>query len=282
MSCFAMSHKFCDKLSAYAMRFWWVGDPEFFKIHWLNQDDLCKSKLDGGMGFRDFKSFNIALLAKQGWRLITNPNAYWARMMKAIYFPNSSFLKATRGGRPSWAWASLLQGRELLNKGVGWQIHHGRDVKFWDDAWVPYAPNFRMPLNRPDENDHRRMADFLNQSTKDWDLQQLKESLPIQEAEKVAAIPIAKGRSKDKIIWHHEKKGIYSVKSGYHTEWKSSLNAKPTRPSSSFSPHPVIWKTIWSLKTPPKIKHFWWRASRNLLATRENLFRRKCAPSPLC
>jgi hypothetical protein len=61
-------------------------------IRWLSWDKLACSKEEGGLGFRDFQMFNMAMVmvAKQGWKLISNPNALVARLFKARYFPNNS------------------------------------------------------------------------------------------------------------------------------------------------------------------------------------------------
>ncbi|KAF7150063.1 hypothetical protein RHSIM_Rhsim02G0194700 [Rhododendron simsii] len=44
----------------------------------------------------------------------------------------------------------------------------------------------------------------------------------------------------------------------------------------------LLWKKIWHLKVPPRLKHFLWRIIRNAVATKENLFARKCARNPMC
>jgi hypothetical protein len=46
------------------------------------------------MGFRDFQLFNQAMLAKQGWRLITKPNSLCAKVLKGKYYHNIHFLVA--------------------------------------------------------------------------------------------------------------------------------------------------------------------------------------------
>lgn len=51
------------------------------------------------MGFRNFREFNEAMLARQGWRILMNPKAFWAKLLKGIYFPNCTFLEAQRGSR---------------------------------------------------------------------------------------------------------------------------------------------------------------------------------------
>ena len=53
------------------------------------------------MGFKSFQDFNDALLAKQCWRLVSNPDSLWARVIKARYFPRCSFWEAKKGARAS-------------------------------------------------------------------------------------------------------------------------------------------------------------------------------------
>ncbi|MCI45888.1 putative ribonuclease H protein, partial [Trifolium medium] len=52
----------------------------------------------------DLRAFNEALLAKQGWRIITEPNSLMASTLKAKYFPHNNFLQAKQCNRPSYSW----------------------------------------------------------------------------------------------------------------------------------------------------------------------------------
>ena len=49
------------------------------------------------MDFKDLKAFNLALLAKQGWRIQQNPNTLVHRVLKAKYFADLTFKEAQLG-----------------------------------------------------------------------------------------------------------------------------------------------------------------------------------------
>ena len=84
-------------------KFWWGQKSDEQKISWVSWDKLCKPKNEGGMGFRDLKAFNLARLAKQGWRLLQNTNSLFHHVFQAKYFAGRSFLDAQIGKRPSYA-----------------------------------------------------------------------------------------------------------------------------------------------------------------------------------
>ena len=96
------------------------------------------------MGFKDLQSFNLAMLVKQSWGLITNPDSLGVRVIKAKYFPNGTLLQATPKNGSSFTWQSILMGLENFKLGYIWRIGTGEMVNIWNDPWVPTSPNRRI------------------------------------------------------------------------------------------------------------------------------------------
>lgn len=71
------------------------------------------------------------------------------------------------------------------------------------------------------------------------------------------------------------------VKSGYRVALKLLGADSLGGPSSSFVPEEKFWKCFWKIKASPKLVNFLWIIFHNAMASRENLFSRKCASSPL-
>ncbi|CAN1127287.1 Uncharacterized mitochondrial protein AtMg00310 [Linum perenne] len=83
-------------------KFWWGEVADQRHIRWRSWSNLCLSKKEGGLGFKDFKAFNQALLAKQSWRILREPDLLLSRLLKGRYFPSQCFLNATKLWNPSW------------------------------------------------------------------------------------------------------------------------------------------------------------------------------------
>ena len=68
------------------------------------------------MGFRDLESFNLALLAKQVWRLLAEPDSLCVRILQANYYPDGNLLKAKPKRGSSYTWQSILAGLECFKR----------------------------------------------------------------------------------------------------------------------------------------------------------------------
>jgi hypothetical protein len=101
-------------------QFWWGDDENGKKMHWFAWWKLCYPKNEGGMGFRDFHSFNLAMLAKQAWRLINDPQSLCARILGAKYYPQGDILKAGPKTGSSFTWQSILAGLTTFKHGYIW------------------------------------------------------------------------------------------------------------------------------------------------------------------
>ena len=93
MSVFKLPAAVCDDLTKLMRQYWWGVEKGKRKMAWLAWDKMVLPKRMGGLGFRDMRAFNQALLAKQAWRLIDNPHSLVARLLQAKYYPSVGCLE---------------------------------------------------------------------------------------------------------------------------------------------------------------------------------------------
>jgi len=65
MQCFELPKSLCNELESLCCNFWWGQKDDEGKLAWIKWDKMCWPKRCGGVGFRKFHNFNMALLAKQ-------------------------------------------------------------------------------------------------------------------------------------------------------------------------------------------------------------------------
>lgn len=118
MSIFKIRQGLCSEIEKAIARFWWGSLDTHRSIHWARWERLCHAKIRGGIGFRDFSSFNQTLIAKQRWRILHNPDSLMAKILKAKYSKHTNFMETKLGSNPSFVWRSILWGKQVLHKGL--------------------------------------------------------------------------------------------------------------------------------------------------------------------
>ena len=101
MACFKLPRGLCQHINSLLRKFWWGSRKGERRRAWVSWEVMSQPKCMGGMGFRDIELFNLALLARQAWRLLTQPDSLSARILRAVYYPSSSILEAEVGKNPS-------------------------------------------------------------------------------------------------------------------------------------------------------------------------------------
>ncbi|GAU09996.1 hypothetical protein TSUD_398290 [Trifolium subterraneum] len=216
MSCFLLPRGLCDQMERQISNFWWGSNVDQRKIHWVSWKKVCKQKKMGGMGFRNLKAFNEALLAKQGWRLITDPNSLVATVLKAKYFPHDQFLQAKQSYNASYSWQSIRKANWILKKGCYWFVGKGDKINIWEDRWIHPQAEGATWTQKPTNTNINKVSDLIDAQNHTWNSQIIRENFFPMEANKILDIPLTNSTEEDEISWQGTNDGNYSVKSGYN------------------------------------------------------------------
>ncbi|XP_026400213.1 uncharacterized protein LOC113296089 [Papaver somniferum] len=124
MGVFLIPKYLCKKMDSHLCQFWWgeILDPKDRKLHLLGWDALCSPKSEGGLGFRKYEPNNLAMLARNAWKIIENPDCLVGIVLKARYFHKTDFLNVACHADCSWTWRCLHTIKEIIKPFVSWII----------------------------------------------------------------------------------------------------------------------------------------------------------------
>ena len=235
------------------------------------------------MGFRDLHLFNMAMLARQAWRLLTSPDTLCGQVLKAKYFPNTTILQCTAREGISYSWRSILQGLQLLKQGLIWRIGNGNNTNIWADPWIPRGC-IRKLITPRGSSLPTKVSELIDPSTGDWDEQLVTDTFWPEDASVILTIPIDVDMV-DWLAWHFDPMGKFSVKSAYKLAIQirdQNLGRDASSSTAASSNAECNWHKIWQLKFPNKVNMFIWRLAHNSLPVRRNLARRGVKTETVC
>uniref|UniRef100_A0A803LTB7 Reverse transcriptase zinc-binding domain-containing protein n=1 Tax=Chenopodium quinoa TaxID=63459 RepID=A0A803LTB7_CHEQI len=162
-------------------------------------------------------------------------------------------------------------------EGLHWRVGNGTKIEAWKEKWVPDSTGFitpTPPANGLHDND-LVVANLIDYNTSSWNEEELALHFIEEDRDKIRNIPLMPQAGNDTLFWGLSVNGSYTVKSAYWLGMRGNV----TRQAPTVN---AVWKHIWQLDGPPKLRHFLWRAVSGTLAVKVVLHRRHIVTDPFC
>ena len=111
------------------------------------------------------------------WRLIHQKDTLLYKVFSAKYFPQGSILAALVPQKCSYAWRSILQAQEVIEKCAIWRVGSGHAIEVWNHRWLP-DPTYNKIISPLGESITQVSELFyLNTSLGSWQIRRIVLSL---------------------------------------------------------------------------------------------------------
>ena len=158
----------------------------------------------------------------------------------------------------------------VVRKGIRWQVGDGANIRVWCDRWVPRLSTYMVVSLEMPSTQVALLKDLINKDSFECDVELVNRCFNAKDASAILGIPLSLSGKRDRLIWVANKSGKFSVKSAYAFAYEEKLEQN-RGDCLNASLCKRVWRCIWQLKLPHKLRHFAWKAGRNILATKDNL-----------
>lgn len=126
----------CDKIDKINKDFLQGHDGDKGKVHLVDWESVCLTKLSGGLGVRKSAQMNQALLAKAAWKINFRENGMRARLLKGKYLGETSILNYSPKSSNSATWKGICYGAQILETRInGIWVKEIRLTFGWISGW---------------------------------------------------------------------------------------------------------------------------------------------------
>ena len=246
MSVYLLPKDLCRALEGMMNSYWWCNNHRGEKgINWLKWEYLYNPKGHGGLGFKQLHSFNIVLLGKQLWNILTLPDSLMAKVVKSRYFPRNSVLQASLGHNPSFVWRSILAAKDVVVQGCMMQVGSGHNISIGNDPWLPNITDGFVSTKLNEELATTTVSCLMMPNQRIWDYDVVSDLFNIRDKDLILQIPLSSRRDNNAWYWHANLRGCYTVCSCYkllnHIIYDSFVG---------------VWRKLWRSNVPSKVKNF--------------------------
>ena len=243
---------------------------------------VCRPISNGGLGVRNLRVFNRALLGKWLWRYTKEPEALWKTVIASKYgdLGEGWCSREVRGTAGKGLWKYIRRGWEVFQRYTRLHLGTGAKIRFWKDAWCSTSvlldlfPSLFLIASNKDATVAEVMEVSVsgrniywninfNRAAQDWEMESFAEFYSLLYSVRPNI------QQEDELWWHPAGKGVFSARSFY--------KVLTQEPEIQFP-----WRKLWRHKAPPKASFFVWAASLGKILTTDNLRKRRIIIADWC
>ncbi|KAL4296867.1 hypothetical protein GQ457_12G029750 [Hibiscus cannabinus] len=276
MSLFQVPAGVAESLNKIMANFLW-GPEAFGPIHWVKWENVCRAKVNGGLGWFEISTRNRSLLNNRVWRYGSEDGSLWRRVVDSKYDLDSMSLlpQPPEGRKTSWIWKNISKplagpSNNFVNA-IRFKLGDGRRIIFWED-FLTEVPSLKLSFPRVFGlvlKKSGKVCEFGSKVEGKW-IWSFKvrralfswEQAVWDEFIRIINKGAADSGTMDVLKWEHASNGVYSTKK--LCELESALGSTEDK----------IWKLVWSGLAPPKVEGFLWKVILGRIPTLVELDKR--------
>lgn len=121
----------CKEIDKITRRFLWGSSSSCNKVSLIAWDKVCLDKEVGGLSINKIEVLNKVFTTKLGWRLVSQPNFLWARILRDKYMKGGDVNFAlARYDRSLATWKGIMKGSVWINSTTSCSVGNGSKIQF--------------------------------------------------------------------------------------------------------------------------------------------------------
>ena len=143
------------------------------------------------------------------------------------------------------------------------------------DKWLTHKPVFIG-----EDQTTMLVSELIDEDMGQWNRQKVHDLFAPSTRSEILAIPLNATQRRDELVWKENRARRFSVKTAYQVALRLIQQDRAEHLDAHMDGK--VWKTIWALKVPPKVRNFIWRACSNIFPNKDNLQHRRVKVDSRC
>lgn len=157
---------------------------------------------------------------------------------------------------------------------------NGLSISVWNATWLSSTQPKYIMSHRVDGIN--LVADLINNESRKWKEEVINNTLSVEEASQILSIGLVANGPEDRLHWCLETSREYAVHNCYRLLLCSVPNPSTDLYKNITDETKQLYKQLWAIKVPEKMKITVWQLLNNYVPTRVNLRQRRLVTDVAC